>query len=66
MYITLKRFSEMYSWPSIDVLRIIYLQSRKGQNEFGPAFTKIGKRVHIEPETLFAIIETYGKLRKVT
>ena len=57
MYITLKDFSEKHSWPSLSALRSIYFNAKNEQNEFLSCFRKVGKRVLINEEAFFEIVE---------
>ncbi len=60
MYITLRQFSEGYRWPSVSALRSIYFDATKKRNEFLPAFSKVGRRVLINPERFFQIVGGCG------
>lgn len=58
MYITLKQFAESNRWPSLAALRSIYHQARHGKNRFLSAFSTSGRRVLIDPDKFFKLVET--------
>ena len=61
MYITLRQFSTSHPWPSLTGLRSIYFDATKNKNIFLPAFSKVGRRVLIDPEKFFEIVQNNGK-----
>lgn len=57
MYLTFKQFVSKYEWPTISGLRSIYFHAAKEKNAFLPAFSKIGKRLLVDPIKFFMIVE---------
>ena len=64
MYVTLKQFAEAYPWPSLSALKSIYFDATKEKNPYIPAFSKAGRRVVIDPDKFFNLIEEHGKSKK--
>lgn len=58
MYITLKKFTEVYSWPTMHGLRSMYKLARTEKNKYLNSFRKVGRRLLINPYTLFKTIES--------
>lgn len=60
MYMTFKQFVERHPWPSLSALRCIYFDANKSKNKFLPAFSKIGRRLLIDPTKFFQVVEGYA------
>lgn len=60
MYITFNQFVERHSWPTLHALRCIYYDALKKKNSFNPAFSKVGRRLLVDPDKFFKIVEDYG------
>lgn len=61
---TFKQFVEDHKWPTLAALRCIYFDAKQNKNAFLPAFSKVGKRLLVDPIKFFKIVETDGNEHK--
>jgi hypothetical protein len=63
LYITLKDFAAKHPWPSEAALRAMYYVAKREDTGYLEAFAKVGRRLVINPDAFFAIIEIKNRRR---